>query len=89
MKPELPIFGLVAMLIAGIIVLTALKIAVPQDMWLLLIALVTGGLGIAVPGRVTVSAPVAGGPPPTVARAVLDPFTAPATPAQSKGVPPS
>jgi hypothetical protein len=73
MKPELPIYGLVAMLVTAVTVLAGLRIPVPQDLWFLLSALVAGGLGITVPGRaVAASAPIA------VTAVPVDPFTAPA-----------
>jgi hypothetical protein len=78
MKPELPIYGLVAMLIAAVSVLAGLQIPVPNDMWILLFGLVAGGLGIAVPasrGATAASVPVAGQIP--AAGVLADPFTAP------------
>jgi hypothetical protein len=80
MKPELPIYGLVAMLITAVSVLAGLRIPVPQDLWLLLGALVAGGLGITVPaarGATSPPGPVEALPAAPVAT-VVDPFTAPA-----------
>lgn len=83
MKPELPIYGLVAMLIAAVSVLAGLQIPIPNDMWILLFGLVAGGLGIAVPASRAApapSVPVAAEIPAAVATprpALVDPFTQP------------
>lgn len=82
MKPELPIYGLVAMLITAVTVLAGLRIPVPQDLWLLLGALVAGGLGITVPNakvQLPASVPPAGLTAPPPVPLAVDPFTAPAT----------
>jgi hypothetical protein len=85
MKPELPIYILIGMLVAAVSTLTGLGIAVPTELWVLLVGLVGGGLGITVPGYVAtspaVSAPVVEKATPVVASPPVIPAAAPPVPA--------
>lgn len=92
MKPEHPIYILVGLLIIAVSVLTGLGDTVPTQLWILLSALIAGGLGLTVPGAVTSSAPppttpavpvaavptaAATSPAALAAQLPADPFTAP------------
>jgi hypothetical protein len=69
-RPEGPVYALVAVLVVAVTVLVARRVAVPAPLLGVLLASITGGLGIAIPGALpaaTVAVVPAGVVPVSVA----------------------
>lgn len=87
-KPEIPIFVLALAALVGIVILLLMGKPIPAGLWAIALGLITGGLGITIPGAV--AAPVAAEAPvvpvlPTVAAPA--PATAPVAPLAAVATP--
>ena len=63
-QPALVAFALAALCIVGAVVLLAINKTVPEDLWTIAFASLTGGAGIAIPTPTTTSTTAAPAPPP-------------------------